>query len=169
MYLRYLRITNLNVKVCVLLRINKYISESGITSRRGADKWIAEGKVTINGVTAELGSQAEPGDDVRVDGKPVIIEQQSVYLVLNKPVGITSTTEKHIKGNIVDFVNHPLRIFHIGRLDKDSEGLILLTNDGDIVNEILRSENKHEKEYIVHVDKPITETFLRNMASGVEI
>lgn len=169
MYLRYLRITNLNVKVCVLLRINKYISESGITSRRGADKWIAEGKVTINGVTAELGSQAEPGDDVRVDGKPIIIEQQSVYLVLNKPVGITSTTEKHIKGNIVDFVNHPLRIFHIGRLDKDSEGLILLTNDGDIVNEILRSENKHEKEYIVHVDKPITDSFLRNMASGVEI
>ncbi len=155
--------------MCVLLRINKYISESGITSRRGADKWIAEGKVTINGMTAELGSQAEPGDDVRVDGKPVIIEQQSVYLVLNKPVGITSTTEKHIKGNIVDFVNHPLRIFHIGRLDKDSEGLILLTNDGDIVNEILRSENKHEKEYIVQVDKPITDSFLRNMASGVDI
>lgn len=155
--------------MCVLLRINKYISESGITSRRGADKWIAEGIVTINGVTAELGSQAEPGDDVRVDGKPVIIEQQSVYLVLNKPVGITSTTEKHIKGNIVDFVNHPLRIFHIGRLDKDSEGLILLTNDGDIVNEILRSENKHEKEYIVQVDKPITDLFLRNMASGVDI
>ncbi|MGX2961903.1 pseudouridine synthase [Peribacillus sp. JNUCC 23] len=151
------------------MRINKYISESGITSRRGADKWIAEGKVTINGMTAELGSQAEPGDDVRVDGKPVIIEQQSVYLVLNKPVGITSTTEKHIKGNIVDFVNHPLRIFHIGRLDKDSEGLILLTNDGDIVNEILRSENKHEKEYIVQVDKPITDPFLRNMASGVDI
>ncbi|MFJ7978156.1 23S rRNA pseudouridine(2604) synthase RluF [Peribacillus sp. NPDC096379] len=151
------------------MRINKYISESGITSRRGADKWIAEGKVTINGITAELGSQAEPGDDVRVDGKPVIIEQQSVYLVLNKPVGITSTTEKHIKGNIVDFVNHPLRIFHIGRLDKDSEGLILLTNDGDIVNEILRSENKHEKEYIVQVDKPITDSFLRNMASGVDI
>ncbi|KMY52082.1 pseudouridine synthase [Peribacillus loiseleuriae] len=151
------------------MRINKYISESGITSRRGADKWIAEGKVTINGVTAELGSQAEPGDDVRVDGKPVIIEQQSVYLVLNKPVGITSTTEKHIKGNIVDFVNHPLRIFHIGRLDKDSEGLILLTNDGDIVNEILRSENKHEKEYIVQVDKPITDSFLSNMASGVDI
>ena len=151
------------------MRINKYISESGITSRRGADKWIAEGKVTINGVTAELGSQAEPGDDVRVDGKPVMIEQQGVYLVLNKPVGITSTTEKHIKGNIVDFVNHPLRIFHIGRLDKDSEGLILLTNDGDIVNEILRSENKHEKEYIVQVDKPITDSFLKNMAQGVEI
>ncbi|USK85584.1 23S rRNA pseudouridine(2604) synthase RluF [Peribacillus asahii] len=151
------------------MRINKYISESGITSRRGADKWIAEGRVTINGVVAELGSQAEPGDDVRVDGKPIIIEQQYVYIALNKPVGITSTTERHIKGNIVDFVNHPLRIFHIGRLDKDSDGLILLTNDGDIVNEILRSEGKHEKEYIVTVDQPITPAFLKKMAAGVEI
>lgn len=155
--------------MCFSLRINKYISESGITSRRGADKWITEGRVTINGVVAELGSQAEPGDDVRVDGKPVIIEQQNVYIALNKPVGITSTTERHIKGNIVDFVNHPLRIFHIGRLDKDSDGLILLTNDGDIVNEILRSEGKHEKEYIVTVNKPITPEFIKKMASGVEI
>ncbi|AZV41212.1 RNA pseudouridine synthase [Peribacillus asahii] len=156
-------------KGVLFLRINKYISESGITSRRGADKWIAEGRVTINGVVAELGSQAEPGDDVRVDGKPIIIEQQYVYIALNKPVGITSTTERHIKGNIVDFVNHPLRIFHIGRLDKDSDGLILLTNDGDIVNEILRSEGKHEKEYIVTVDQPITPAFLKKMAAGVEI
>jgi len=151
------------------LRINKYISESGITSRRGADKWIAEGRVTINGTVAELGSQAEPGDDVRVDGKPIKVEQQNVYIALNKPIGITSTTEKHIKGNIVDFVNHPLRIFHIGRLDKDSSGLILLTNDGDIVNEILRAENKHEKEYIVTVDKPLTASFIKDMSSGVEI
>ncbi|MCK1985410.1 MULTISPECIES: 23S rRNA pseudouridine(2604) synthase RluF [Peribacillus] len=151
------------------MRINKYISESGITSRRGADKWIAEGRVTINGTVAELGSQAEPGDDVRVDGKPIKVEQQNVYIALNKPIGITSTTEKHIKGNIVDFVNHPLRIFHIGRLDKDSSGLILLTNDGDIVNEILRAENKHEKEYIVTVDKPITASFIQDMSSGVEI
>jgi len=151
------------------LRINKFISESGITSRRGADKWIAEGRVTINGTVAELGSQAEPGDDVRVDGKPIKVEQQNVYIALNKPVGITSTTEKHIKGNIVDFVNHPLRIFHIGRLDKDSSGLILLTNDGDIVNEILRAENKHEKEYIVTVDKPLTASFIKDMSSGVEI
>ncbi len=155
--------------MCFLLRINKYISESGITSRRGADKWIAEGRVTINGVVAELGSQAESGDDVRVDGKPITIEQQHVYIALNKPVGITSTTEKHIKGNIVDFVNHPLRIFHVGRLDKDSDGLILLTNDGDIVNEILRSEGKHEKEYIVTVNNPITPEFIRKMSSGVEI
>jgi 23S rRNA pseudouridine2604 synthase len=151
------------------LRINKYISESGITSRRGADKWIAEGRVTINGSVAELGSQAEPGDDVRVDGNPIKVEQQNVYIALNKPIGITSTTEKHIKGNIVDFVNHPLRVFHIGRLDKDSSGLILLTNDGDIVNEILRAENKHEKEYIVTVDKPLTSSFIQDMASGVEI
>ncbi|MFH0067675.1 23S rRNA pseudouridine(2604) synthase RluF [Peribacillus sp. NPDC056705] len=151
------------------MRINKFISESGITSRRGADKWIAEGRVTINGTVAELGSQAETGDDVRVDGKPIKVEQQNVYIALNKPIGITSTTEKHIKGNIVDFVNHPLRIFHIGRLDKDSSGLILLTNDGDIVNEILRAENKHEKEYIVTVDKPLTSSFIKDMASGVEI
>ncbi|MFD4928616.1 23S rRNA pseudouridine(2604) synthase RluF [Peribacillus butanolivorans] len=151
------------------MRINKYISESGITSRRGADKWIAEGRVTINGSVAELGSQAEPGDDVRVDGNPIKVEQQNVYIALNKPIGITSTTEKHIKGNIVDFVNHPLRVFHIGRLDKDSSGLILLTNDGDIVNEILRAENKHEKEYIVTVDKPLISSFIQDMASGVEI
>ncbi|MGN7393003.1 23S rRNA pseudouridine(2604) synthase RluF [Peribacillus frigoritolerans] len=151
------------------MRINKFISESGITSRRGADKWIAEGRVTINGTVAELGSQAEPGDDIRVDGKPIKVEQQNVYIALNKPIGITSTTEKHIKGNIVDFVNHPLRIFHIGRLDKDSSGLILLTNDGDIVNEILRAENKHEKEYIVTVDKPLTASFIKDMSSGVEI
>lgn len=151
------------------LRINKYLSESGITSRRQADKWIQDKRVTINGEIAELGSKAEPSDDVRVDGKPVKIEQQNVYIALNKPIGITSTTERHIKGNIVDFVNHPLRIFHIGRLDKESEGLILLTNDGDIVNEILRAENKHEKEYIVTVDKPITASFLKAMAEGVEI
>ncbi|MFS0889774.1 23S rRNA pseudouridine(2604) synthase RluF [Peribacillus frigoritolerans] len=151
------------------MRINKFISESGITSRRGADKWIAEGRVTINGTVAELGSQAESGDDVWVDGKPIKVEQQNVYIALNKPIGITSTTEKHIKGNIVDFVNHPLRIFHIGRLDKDSSGLILLTNDGDIVNEILRAENKHEKEYIVTVDKPLTASFIKDMSSGVEI
>lgn len=151
------------------MRINKFLSEAGIISRRGADKWIIEGKVTINGNTAELGSKVEAGDDVRVDGKPIVVEQPLVYLVLNKPVGITSTTERHVKGNIVDFVNHPLRVFHIGRLDKDSEGLILLTNDGDIVNEILRVENKHEKEYVVTVNEKITDSFLEEMATGVEI
>lgn len=151
------------------MRINKFLSEAGIISRRGADKWIIEGKVTINGITAELGSKVEALDDVRVDGKPIVVEQPLVYLVLNKPVGITSTTERHVKGNIVDFVNHPLRIFHIGRLDKDSDGLILLTNDGDIVNEILRVENKHEKEYVVTVNEKITDSFLEEMATGVEI
>ncbi|RSK29478.1 23S rRNA pseudouridine(2604) synthase RluF [Bacillus sp. HMF5848] len=151
------------------MRINKYISESGKTSRRGADKLINEGKVTINGKLAQIGSQVEPGDDVRVSGEPIRIAKNNVYIALNKPVGITSTTERHIKGNIIDLVNHPLRIFHIGRLDKESEGLILLTNDGDIVNEILRAENKHEKEYIVSVDKPITSDFLKKMSDGVEI
>lgn len=151
------------------MRINKFLSEAGIVSRRGADKWIEDGRITINGVRAELGSKVEPGDDVRADGKPVKHEDPYVYIALNKPVGITSTTERHIQGNIVDFVNHPLRIFHIGRLDKDSHGLILLTNDGDIVNEILRAENEHEKEYIVKVDLPITTDFLKDMSEGVEI
>lgn len=151
------------------MRINKFLSETGIVSRRGADKWIEDGRVTINGELATIGSKVLEGDSVCVDGKPVKKEKQLVYIALNKPVGITSTTERHIKGNVVDFVNHPLRIFHIGRLDKDSEGLLLLTNDGDIVNEILRAENHHEKEYVVQVDKPITDEFLRNMATGVEI
>ncbi|WP_307411679.1 23S rRNA pseudouridine(2604) synthase RluF [Neobacillus ginsengisoli] len=153
----------------VNMRINKFISESGKTSRRGADKLISEGRVTINGKIAKIGSQVEPGDDVRVSGNPIRMARNYVYIALNKPVGITSTTEKNVKGNIIDLVNHPLRIFNIGRLDKDSDGLILLTNDGDIVNEILRAENKHEKEYIVTVDKPITPEFLKRMASGVEI
>lgn len=151
------------------LRINKYISESGNASRRGADKLISEGRVTINGKVAKVGSQVEPGDDVRVSGNPIRMARNYVYIALNKPVGITSTTEKKVKGNIVDLVNHPLRVFNIGRLDKDSDGLILLTNDGDIVNEILRSENKHEKEYIVSVDKPISPEFLKKMSEGVNI
>ncbi|PEA54266.1 23S rRNA pseudouridine(2604) synthase RluF [Bacillus pseudomycoides] len=151
------------------MRINKFISESGQASRRGADKLVTEGKVTINGKVAKIGSQVEPGDDVRVNGNQIRMASNYVYIALNKPVGITSTTEKNVKGNIVDLVNHPLRIFNIGRLDKDSDGLILLTNDGDIVNEILRAENKHEKEYIVTVDKPITPEFLKRMAEGVKI
>lgn len=151
------------------MRINKYLSEAGIVSRRGADKWIEAGRVTINGEMAELGSRVSTSDDVRVDGKRVKTEEQLVYIALNKPVGVTSTTERHIKGNVVDFVNHPLRIFHIGRLDKDSNGLLLLTNDGDIVNEILREEHGHEKEYIVTVDRPLTQEFVRKMESGVNI
>ena len=151
------------------MRINKFLSEAGITSRRGADKWIEAGRVVINGELAELGSKVEAEDLVEVDGNPVSVEEQLVYLMLNKPVGITSTTERHIDGNVVDFVNHPLRIFHIGRLDKDSDGLLLLTNDGDIVNEILREEHGHEKEYIVTVDRPITEQFVHDMERGVPI
>jgi len=151
------------------MRINKYISESGICSRRESDKWIEAKRVTINGVIAQLGSNVSEGDDVRVDGKPIGAKKKAVYIVLNKPVGITCTTELHVKGNIIDFVNHPERIFPIGRLDKDSQGLILLTNDGDIVNRILRAENNHDKEYIVTVDKPITPAFLQGMSSGVRI
>jgi len=151
------------------MRINKYLAEAGIVSRRGADQWILDGRVLINGAPAELGSRVQPDDEVTVDGKVISQQQDLVYIALNKPVGITSTTERHIEGNIVDFVNHDQRIFHIGRLDKDSDGLILLTNDGDIVNEILRSENEHEKEYIVTLNERITPTFLDKMASGVRI
>ncbi|WJH35864.1 23S rRNA pseudouridine(2604) synthase RluF [Paenibacillus aurantius] len=151
------------------MRINKYISETGVCSRREADKWIEDKRVTINGEVATLGSKVEEGDEVKVDGRPIRAKRPPVYIALNKPVGITCTTERHIKGNIVDFVNHKERIFPIGRLDKDSEGLILLTNDGDIVNKILRVENRHEKEYIVTVDKPVTPEFLEGMERGVPI
>jgi len=151
------------------MRINKYISEAGKSSRRGADRLIEQGQVTINGKKAEIGSQVEPGDDVRVGGNLIFVARNNVYIALNKPVGITSTTEKGVKGNIVDLVNHPFRVFHIGRLDKDSEGLILLTNDGDIVNEILRSENEHEKRYVVSVDRPISPEFIQHMSEGVDI
>ncbi|MFC8685290.1 23S rRNA pseudouridine(2604) synthase RluF [Brevibacillus porteri] len=151
------------------MRINKFISETGICSRREADKLIEAKRVTINGQVAELGSTVASGDDVRIDGQPLGSKKKDVYIALNKPVGITCTTELHVKGNIIDFINHPERIFPIGRLDKDSQGLILLTNDGGIVNKILRAENNHDKEYIVTVDKPITAHFLHGMANGVRI
>lgn len=151
------------------MRINKFISETGYCSRRAADKLIDAGRVTINGNVAELGSQVEKTDAVEIDGRPLQAKPELEYLILNKPVGITCTTERDIEGNIIDFVNHPKRIFPIGRLDKDSDGLIILTNDGDIVNRILRAENNHDKEYIVTVDAPITETFIEGMASGVDI
>lgn len=151
------------------MRLNKYLSETGLCSRRQADAWITQGRVTINGACAELGSPVNDGDTVCVDGQIVGAMKHHVYLCLNKPVGVTCTTERQIPGNIIDFISHAERIFPIGRLDKDSEGLILLTNNGDIVNEILRSENNHEKEYIVTVDKPITAAFLSGMANGVEI
>lgn len=151
------------------MRLNKYISETGICSRREADAWIAAGRVSVNGAPATLGTQVGEGDEVRVDGRPLGRPSRHVYLALNKPVGITCTTERHVAGNIVDFVGHRERIFPIGRLDKDSEGLILLTNNGDIVNEILREENGHEKEYLVTVDHLVTDEFLDGMARGVPI
>ena len=151
------------------MRLNKFINESGKASRRGADKLIEEGRVKINGRKGKIGDQVKPGDEVMVNGQRIRLARNNVYLALNKPVGITCTTEKNVKGNIVDLVNHPLRVFNIGRLDKDSDGLILLTNDGDIVNEILRAENNHEKEYIVSVDKPITPEFVEKMSKGVRI
>lgn len=151
------------------IRLNKYISESGFCSRREADKFIEAGVVTIDGVKATMGTKVNKGQVVKVNGKLISKEEQLVYIALNKPVGITCTTEHKIKGNIVDFVKHEKRIFPIGRLDKDSQGLILLTNDGDIVNKILRAGNNHEKEYIVTVNKPITEDFIKKMGNGVKI
>jgi len=151
------------------VRLNKYISETGACSRREADRWIEAGRVTCNGQPAVLGTQVADGDEVCVDGELIGAKKKPVYIALNKPVGITCTTEPDVEGNIVDLVGHAERIFPIGRLDKDSEGLILLTNDGDIVNEILRSENNHEKEYIVTVERSITDLALRMMADGVKI
>ncbi len=151
------------------VRLNKYISETGVCSRREADKWIEAGRVTLNGAPATLGHKVAPGDEVRIDGSLVGAKRKAIYIALNKPVGITCTTEAHVEDNIVQFVGHSERIFPVGRLDKDSEGLILLTNDGDIVNEILRSENEHEKEYVVSVNRPITDLSLKMLASGVKI
>ena len=151
------------------VRLNKYISETGVCSRREADKWIEAGRVTLNGAPATLGHKVAAGDEVRIDGNLVGAKKKAIYIALNKPVGITCTTEAHVADNIVRFVGHSERIFPVGRLDKDSEGLILLTNDGDIVNEILRSENEHEKEYVVSVNRPITDLSLRMLASGVKI
>jgi len=151
------------------MRLNKFISETGVCSRRQADQWIEAGRVTCNGSVAVLGTQVSERDEVRIDGELIGAKKSQIYIALNKPVGITCTSEDHVAGNIIDLIAHPERIFPIGRLDKDSEGLILLTNDGDIVNEILRAENNHEKEYVVSVDRPITELSLRMMASGVRI
>jgi len=152
------------------VRINKYLSEKGICSRREADRLIAQGRVKINEETALIGSKVSEGDHVRLDNKLVSpVAEKRVYMAFNKPVGIICTTDRSIRGNIVDFINYPERIFHVGRLDKDSEGLILMTNDGDIVNKILRASNNHEKEYIVTVDKPVSDEFLVKMSSGVPV
>lgn len=159
------------------MRVNKYLSEAGLCSRREADEWLAAGRVTINGEVVGTGAKALEGDAVHVDGELVkarvlaatATAKKATYIALNKPVGIICTTDATVKDNIVDFVDHPQRIFPVGRLDKDSEGLILLTSNGDIVNEILRAENNHEKEYLVAVNKPVTEAFLAGMARGVRI
>jgi 23S rRNA pseudouridine2604 synthase len=151
------------------VRINKFISETGLCSRREADEWIGAGRVSVNGVTAVLGTRIAPGDEVRVDGELLRARPERVYLALNKPVGIECTTNRSVPGNIVDFVGYHERVFPVGRLDKDSEGLILLTNDGNIVNTILRSQNEHEKEYVVSVDRPLTRDFLQEMAQGVPV
>jgi len=153
------------------IRINKYLSEVGFCSRREADRLLEEGRITINGRVPELGTKVSDEDEIFVDGKTIKkVEEEFVYIAFNKPVGIVCTTDtKREKNNIVDYINHPKRIFPIGRLDKPSEGLILLTSDGDIVNKILRARNNHEKEYYVRVDKPITEKFLEKMRNGVPI
>ncbi|WP_156664956.1 23S rRNA pseudouridine(2604) synthase RluF [Morganella psychrotolerans] len=153
------------------VRLNKYISESGICSRRDADRYIEQGLVIINGKRAAIGSQVMPGDVVKVNGQLIEAREQDnlVLIALNKPVGIVSTTEAGEKNNIVDFVNHSERVFPIGRLDKDSQGLIFLTNHGDLVNKILRAGNDHQKEYVVTVNKPVTDEFISGMSAGVPI
>ena len=157
------------------MRLNKHISESGHCSRREADQLISEGRVTVNGVRGRIGSEVGEQDEVRIDRQKLAVrsaakgQRKHVYIALNKPAGITCTTESAVKGNIVDFVGHQQRIFPVGRLDKESEGLILLTSNGDIVNEILRAENKLEKEYLVAVNHAVTDEFLRGMSRGVPI
>ena len=153
-------------------RINKYLSEVGYCSRRVADRLIKEGKVTINGEIPEIGTKVEEGDQVKVKGQRIkkSTKQKHIYLAFNKPVGIVCTTDRKVEPhNVIDFINYPKRIFPIGRLDKPSEGLIVLTNDGDIVNKILRARNNHEKEYIVDVNRQINKEFIQNMSNGVEI
>ena len=153
-------------------RINKYLSELGYCSRRVADSLIEEGKVTINGEIPEMGTKVEDGDQVEVEGQRIekSTKQEKIYLVFNKPAGIVCTTDRRVESdNIIDFIKYPTRIFPIGRLDKPSEGLIFLTNDGDIVNKILRARNNHEKEYIVSVNRPINRDFIQSMSNGVEI
>lgn len=149
--------------------LNKFISQTGICSRREADRWIEAGRVRLNGKVARKGNRVGPGDKVTLDGQPLHTENELVYILLNKPPGITCTTDLKDKDNIIDFVGHPERIFPVGRLDKPSTGLIMLTNDGDIVNRILRAEHNHEKEYVVTVNKPITKEFVRRMAGGLPI
>lgn len=151
------------------ISLNKFISQTGICSRREADQWILAGRVQINGQPTQKGNRVSPGDKVTIDGKPLKSKPKSIYLAFHKPVGVTCTTDRRDKDNIIDFIKFPSRIFPIGRLDKPSSGLIFLTNDGDIVNEILREENQHEKEYIVKVNRPISQRFVERMSQGIPI
>jgi len=151
-------------------RINKFLSESGFCSRREADKLLEQGRITINGVIPKLGTKVSAEDEIRVDGKLIREKtEKPIYLAFNKPVGIECTTNQNVRDNIVDYINYPKRIFPIGRLDKASEGLIFMTDDGDIVNKILRARNNHEKEYIVTVNRPITDRFIERMGNGIPI
>ncbi len=150
-------------------RLNKFLSESGLCSRRQADQWIAAGRVTVNGQRAVVGTRVSKNDAVQVDGKLVARRPRRIYIALNKPVGIECTTNRNVRENIVDFVGHEERLFPVGRLDKQSEGLILLSNDGDAANTVLRARHGHEKEYRVTVDRPVTPEFIEAMASGVPI
>ncbi|MDA9128141.1 MAG: 23S rRNA pseudouridine(2604) synthase RluF [Flavobacteriaceae bacterium] len=150
-------------------RLNKAISDSGYCSRRKADELIEQGLVTLNDQPVRLGDRVMPGDVIKINGEIIGGPKSDVYLMLNKPVGITCTTDQRVKGNVVDFINFSERIFHVGRLDKPSEGLLLMTNDGDIVNKILRAGNRHEKEYIVRVDRPISTEFIQRMSRGIPI
>lgn len=151
------------------VRINKYLADTGVCSRRGADRLVEEGRVTIDGKVAVMGDGVLPGQTVAVDGVEAVQEEESVLLLLNKPVGVTCTTDPDDETNVVDFVGYPKRVFPVGRLDKDSEGLLLLTNRGELVNGLMRSRYDHEKEYDVRVDKPLTKRFLEGMATGVPI
>lgn len=151
------------------VRLNKFISEAGVASRRAADRMVEEGRITINGRTAVLGDKVSEGDDVRVDGKPVAKVEEDIILAFHKPRGITCTSNPDDKDNVIDFIGYPKRIYSVGRLDKDSEGLLLMTNNGELANNIMRSRGEHEKEYIVTVDKPIDNEFVRKMSNGIPI
>ena len=150
-------------------RLNKFIASSGICSRREADRLIESGKVKVNGITADLGTRVTENDSVEVGGRSVTCEDANIYIAFNKPLGITCTTDRRDPSNIMDYINYSERIFPIGRLDKNSSGLILLTNNGDIVNKLLRSENGHEKEYIVTLDRPYDSSFIKSMSAGVPV
>ena len=151
------------------MRLNKFLSDAGVCSRRQADRYVEQGRILVDGEPAQMGQKVHAGQDIRVDGKRVSVSRKQIVLAVNKPKGIVCTTEKREKDNIVDFVGYPERIYPVGRLDKDSEGLILMTNDGELMNEILKARNYHEKEYEVTINRPVTNAFLKQMSEGVEI